>query len=212
MSRVLDPDLQALIDAAALQLANYETHTAIVLTLGDGSAVLYFSTALETVGANVFQAELDESDPLKMSLDGLAFDSQGLKVQNVSQVFGQQLTSASEALEGATAVLAMIFKDVDTDEVFYDEKMPGDVMAGAVSQNVAELPFVAEIYAAQVVTDTIASVFPYQNAPAIAPVLGDPNDLLDPNNLPGVGGIRFGGGRLPTDPGFGFDFVGGLMN
>lgn len=198
MPRVLDPDLQSLIDSG-----HCEDHTAIVITLGDGT-IVHFATAetlVEVEGAEqTFAPQLRESDALQMSVNQ-ALDNQQLRIQNVDMVFGQQLTSVSNALEGATAILVHLFRDPATSTVYYDEKMPGDVLAGAVAEESVELRFVGDIYAAQVVTDTIASVFPYQNPPATGPsVIRDPDDIRDPDLNP----WRWKG-RLPNDTGWGWN-------
>lgn len=196
MSRVLDPELQALIDGG-----HCEDHTAIIITLGDDS-VVHLATAAAVAEVDgeeeSFAAQLKESDGLQMSLTSES-DNQQLRIQNVDKLFGQQLTSVSNALEGATAELGHIFRNPDTGAVYYDPKMPGEVMSGAVTENAVDLPFVGDIYAAQVVTDPIAAVFPYQNPPATGPNLDrDPDDTRDPNDpsrMPWKG-------RLPGDTGF----------
>jgi hypothetical protein len=92
-----------------------EDHTAIQLTLGildeeDNPIVLYFATGLIEVNdpeIQLYQADLDESDPLKMDLQTTQ-DGCTVNVQNVDLIFGQQLTSATDALDGATAILGLI--------------------------------------------------------------------------------------------------------
>lgn len=301
-----------------------EDHTAIQLTLGildeeEEPIVLYFATGFVEVNdpdVQVYQAELRENDPLRLSLQP-AQDGCTLKVQNVDTVFGQQLTSASDALDGATAILgliiierasgsltfaanpanndtlpalngfnAIVFKavagdfpeiqigadlaatlaelaaqleqadgsDLDNEpllgfgyyadgtrlvivaheagtagnaftlgtntanitrsgatlagggDAYFDPKVPGDIVAGAVDENQVDLNFIGEIYSAQVVGETWAADFPFQNAPgstAAPPIIlvGDPNDLRDPNDPDGLRLIK---GRLPDDPNLGF--------
>jgi hypothetical protein len=197
MSRTLDPDFQALIDTG-----HFERHTAVVITLGDDDeTVLRFARSETPVGVDVFLALLGESDPLRMSLQGQATDRQGLKAQNLDGILGQQLTGISNALEGATAVLGVIFQDQDhLGPIFYDEKMPGDIVAGAVDRQWAELNFVGDLYGGQIVGVTVGAAFPYQQTVAPAQVLLDPNDLRD---LGGGGGGDIGDrlrdhlGRLP---------------
>lgn len=185
----LDPDLLALINSG-----HAEDHTCVVITLGDGATILRFSTAELTVGGNTFLAKLGPSDGLTMSLTN-AMDRMSLKAQNVDKLLGQQITSLSSALEGATAVLGIAFRDQDASGPwYYDEKMPGDLLTGAVDEQWVELPFVGDIYGAQVAGETVASVFPYQDVTPIE-IRFNPNDLPNPND-PDEDPRRTGG-RIP---------------
>ena len=177
MSRTLSAEAQALLNTGHI-----EGRTAVVITLGNGT-VLRLSSAEFTIDGQLFTADLEETDALKMGLDTTAVDRTTLKIQNVDKLFGQQLTGASDALEGATAMLGFAFREANNPNApwFYDEKMPGDIIAGAVDQNRVELKFLADIYGALVVGETVSSVFPYQQEKAIAP-------RVDPNDLPGGGG------------------------
>jgi hypothetical protein len=197
MARVLDPDLQDLIDTG-----HYESHTAVVITLGDaGETELHLATAEFSVGAQPFLAQLGENSPLKMSLTN-ATDRTGLKAQNVDGVIGQQLTGLPGALDGATAVLGMAFQDQQRlGPIFYDEKLPGDLLAGAVDKEWAEFAFVADIYGGQVVGETVSSVFPYQDNSRPIGSGPDPDDLPDrgdPDGPPGRGRIPIGTGFIPV--------------
>jgi hypothetical protein len=195
MPRTLPVALQALIDSG-----HRKDHTALILTLASG-VVLRFATATIQVGDDLFQGVLGQSDPLKTSLDATRMDGCTLKVQNVDMVLGRQLTSASTALDGATAILGVIFQNEDTGETWFDPKMPGDIIAGEVNENEVQLNFICDLYASQIAGVTISSVFPYQNAQLISRVaLPDRNDLGDPNDT-GDGHKR---GRLPDDPFLGF--------
>jgi hypothetical protein len=201
MPRTLDTDLQALIDTG-----HREDHTAVVLTLGDGT-VLRFATGQQLVGSDLFVGELKENDPLKMNLTPQQ-DGCTLNVQNVDMVFGRQLTAALDKLDGATAVLGLIIVNPDNGQAWFDPKMPGDIISAAIDENQVQLNFIGDIYIAQVVSETIASVFPYQTPPVASGIVAsDPNDIL---NGPPIGpSIGVGGGRLPDDPGMGFIGVGG---
>lgn len=197
MARELDPDLVTLINSGSC-----EDHTTLVLTLGDGVTVLRLATAELLIDGETFTAALKDSQGLKMSLDRVT-DRIMLVVQNVDTVFGQLITASESALEGATGVLGIAFVD-GGGTVFYDEKLSGDVIAGAIDENEVELNFVADIYAALVVGETVASVFPYMATPPTE-IVTDPNDL-GPGGDPGgdsFGGFGIGnggginGGRLP---------------
>jgi hypothetical protein len=178
--RVLDSNLQALIDTG-----HREDHTALVLTLGNGRTVR-FATADIAIGIDEFQPELAENDVLKISFD-LASNGQTLKVQNVDRVFGRQLAGATELLEGASAVLGMIFRrNPDTGDVWFDPKMPGDVLAGQIDENAVELKFVADLNAGSISGVPIASIFPYSNPATAITGIG-----------PGGGGPPGGGGGGP---------------
>lgn len=193
MPRTLDSDLQALIDTG-----HRADHTAVVLTLGDaGPTVLHFATGQQLVGSDLYLGELKESDALKMSLSTVGpsgnpqVDGCTLKIQNVDMVFGRQLTAASDALDGATAMLGLIFVNPDTGQTWFDPKMPGDIIGGAIDENEVPLNFVADIYASDVVGETIASVFPYQTPPVVSGIV-----VSDPNDIPVGGGGDVGGGGL----------------
>ena len=196
MPRTLDPELQALIN-----IGHVESHTAAKITLGDDT-VLLFATGEFQIGDDLYLPELKEIEALKMSLTQ-AIDRAAIKVQNVTRVFGQQLTSATDLLDGATAMLGIAFRKQDgTGPWYFDEKMPGDLIAGQIDENEVPLNFVGETYGAQVVGETVASVFPYQQERTPFTNFTDPNDLVNPN--PVSGGIGGGGGgrhgRLePTD-------------
>lgn len=180
----LSADLLALINSG-----HAEDHTCVVITLGDGT-ILRFSSAALTIGPDTFLPNLGASDGLKMSLT-VAIDRMGLKAQNVDTILGQQITSVSNALEGATAVLGIAFRNADgSGPWYYDEKMPGDLLSGAVDEQWVEFSFVGDIYGAQVVGETVASVFPYQD---VTPI----ENRRDPNDLPGDGGDPIGGDRMP---------------
>jgi hypothetical protein len=192
MPRTLSAGLQALIDSG-----QREDHTCVVITLGNGT-VLHFATAELTAGGHFFIGNLGENDPLKMGLT-VAVDRTNLKAQNVDKVLGRQLTGISNALEGATAMLAIAFQRQDrTGPIYYDEKMPCDVMTGAVDERWAELPVVGELYSAQVVGDTVSSAFPYQQDAAPTPIINNPDDLPSvPTGSGSSGGPYRTPGRVP---------------
>ena len=183
--RILDPALQALLDSGTC-----EDHTTLVITLGDGT-VLRFATAELLIGGHTFLANLKPSDPLKMSLTSV-IDSTVVRVQNVDKVFGQQLTGISNALDGATGMLGTAFIAADG-TIYHDDKMPGDIIAGLVDETVdppeCPIKFVGDIYAGNLVGDTIAAVFPWNTAPPTT-ITTDPNDI----GPVGGGGGGFGGG------------------
>lgn len=192
MPRTLETELQTLIDSG-----HCEEHTTLVLTLGDAT-VLRLATAELLIDGHTFAGVLGESDALSMSLTR-ATDRASLKVQNVDTLLGQQLLGTADALEGATAMLGMAFISDDV-TVYHNDKMPGDMLTGAIDENEVELRFVGEIYGAQIVGESVSVVFPYE-APAAALL---PN-FTDPNDIPHGDPIRprppTGGGRIPDYPG-----------
>lgn len=210
MARILDPDCQAVIDSSGTVDSRREDHTAVIITLSDeDETVVRFATAEIEVGDDVFLGKLAENDPLRLSLQP-SQDGCTLKVDNTDKVFGQQLTSASEALDGATALLGLIIKDKVSGDTWFDPKMPGDIIAGQIDEKEVLQNFIGEIYAGRVVGESIASVFPYQSTPATSGVAaggGDPNDLLDPNRGNDGSGLILIRGRLPDDPDRGFLLV-----
>ncbi len=179
MPRELIPEIEAMIESG-----HCEDHTAVVITLGDGSPPLRFATAEQQVGSDVFLGKLRESQGLKMSLTA-EFDQQIVEASNVDKVLGQQLTSVSNALEGATAKLGTIFVDEATGDAFFDEKLPCDVFTGAVDENGSALELVADIYSPRIVGVTVASVFTWNDRVPVESIQ-DPNDIprgpFDPHN------------------------------
>jgi len=205
MPRDLDPNCQAVIDSSGTVDSRREDHTAVIITLADeAGTVLRFATGQVQVGEDLFLGKLRENDPLKLSLlpsqDGCT-----LRVDNTDKIFGQQLTSAGDALDGATAVLGLIIKDMISGEAWFDPKMHGDIIAGQIDEKEVQLNFIGDIYAAQVIGVTIASEFPYQSLPPASAITvsRDPNDLLDPNRS-ADGGLPLVKGRIPDDPSLGF--------
>lgn len=193
MPRTLDPAAQELIDGG-----HVDDHTAVVITLGTGT-VLRFATAGFIYGGNTWLGVLEETGTFKMNNDVQAVDRAMLKVTNVDLAFGQEVTSASEALEGATAMLGYAFRAQDgSGPWYYDEKMPGDIVAGAVDENIVELSFIGDIYAGQIVGEIVSEVFPYQQESGARLRPSDPNDLPVPDDIPR------GPGRFPDtrEPGF----------
>lgn len=187
MPRTLDPALQTLIDSG-----HCEDHTTLVLTLGNGT-VLRFATAGMLIDGHTFLAELKDNDAFKMSL-AQATDRTNLKAQNVDKVLGQTLLGIADALEGATAMLGIAFID-DEGTIYHDDKMPGDVIAGAIDESEVQLRFVGDIYGAQVVGETVASVFPYESTPSSTVPDRDPDDIGPWRDPADDGGGRRG--RLP---------------
>lgn len=196
MGRALDPDLQALIDGG-----HVESHTAARITLGDDT-VVRFATGEFEVGEEFYSGEIDEMEPLKMSLTN-AIDRTQIKIQNVTRVFGQQLTSAMDRLDGATAMLGIAFRNQNgVGPWYFDEKIPGDVLAGQIDENQVPLNFVGETYGAMIVGETVASVFPYQQERTPFSGFSDPNDLVNPNPGGSGGFSGYDGDRgriLPID-------------
>jgi hypothetical protein len=188
--RILDPELQALLDTGVC-----EEHTTLVITLGDGT-VLRFATAELLIDGHTFLANLKPSDSLKMSLSNV-IDSTVLRVQNVDKVFGQQLTGISNALDGSSGMLGIAFIDGEG-TIYHDDKIPGEIIAGLVDETTdppeCPIKFVGDIYAGQLVGDTIASIFPWSTAPPTVAT-------TDPNDIGPIGGGFGGGGDGGDDDG-----------
>jgi hypothetical protein len=201
MPRDIEEGLQALLDSGS-----FRRWTAIVITLGNGT-VLRFSRAEFEAGGHTFLARLGESGALLMSLQGQSTDRQDLKANNVDKVLGQQVIGAG-ALDGATAMLAVAFQHRSGEgPIYYVEKMPGDIVSGAVNRPSVKFSFVGELYGAIIAGEKVGAIFPYQDTAqtAIAPIRripNDPNDLPDPNDPDNPGRRR---GRLPIIFGPGTD-------
>jgi hypothetical protein len=167
---------------------------------------LRLATGSFSIDGNVFQPVLEETGTLKMSLDVKSVDRAVFKVQNVDMVFGRAITSVSDALQGATAMLGFAFRNGDgSGPWYYDEKMPGDITAGAVDENRVELNFIADLYAGFVVGELVSDVFPFQQESGPRLPAGDPTDIPPPA-APGTGREP---GRLPDTENPGFIPIGG---
>ena len=194
MSRSLEAGLTTLINSG-----HCEDHTVLTITLGDGT-VLRFATASLVISGNTYLANLGESDALKMSLTQ-ALDRMNLKAQNVDKALGQTILGIPTALEGASAMLGVAVKAQDgSGPLYYDDKMPGDLLAGEIDEQWVNLTFVGDLYAGQVIGELVSQIFPYQQDSQPTQTLRDPNDIGPIGPRPG--GIDFDPwgprrGRLP---------------
>lgn len=193
MARDLLPQLTALLAGG-----HCRSHTTLDVTLGDGSE-LRLATAEVQVGTILYQAQLVETGALKMSLLQ-SVDRVAVSIQNVDKVMGQVITGVEEALNGARASLGIVFINTDTGAVYYDERMPGEIVGAALDETVdppvVSFSVVSDIDAApDIVGMTVSEAFPVRE-PLQTEVRPDPNDAVPPVPIGGGGGARrpIGGG------------------
>ena len=198
MPRELSAPLAALVASG-----HRRQHVALDVTLRDGTQ-FHLATGVATVGPVAYDPGLDEVEAMQLSLFA-DDDSQSLKAQNVDGVLGLTMTGQTNMLAGAKAVSGVIFKDPSTNETFYDERMPGVLLASNVTAKHVELVLVDEVYATVISGVSVTEEFPVRDAPPAA-TRPDPDDLLPPRvptdpdlNLPGGDGGFRGRYLMPSD-------------
>ncbi len=202
MGRYLSPPLAALLASGSCK-----SHDAVDVTLGDGTA-LHLATGRVQVGATAYEPDIEEVDPLQLSL-GQAVDKATFKVQNVDLVMGQAVTGASNPMDGAEAVLGMIFIDEETNAVYYDERMHGEIVGAQTTEKNVQFNVISDISAAQIGGRLISDVFPYRDVPPAVPTPVAPGEIGGGGGSGAVGGVGDGSGEVGgggfggTAPGFG---------
>lgn len=193
MPRTVAPALRTLIDSGHCQWGS-----TMVLTLTDGT-ILRLSTIEHEIDGHEFLARLSQLDPFVMAVTREQ-DSVTFKADNTDLTIGYTLTGQERVLDGATGMLGIIFINEDTGEVFVDDKMPGDLMAGDVTQPDVTFELVSALDSVIVGGATVASLFPWREPSTPGPHI-NPNDLGDDlGSRGGSGGNirdRIGGGRYP---------------
>jgi hypothetical protein len=182
--------LDALIEASAVR----QVFT-LDVQLKSGEE-LHLATAPVTIGDNLYAPVLKEPGVVKLS----AFaddDSQALKVSNVEYEFGQALTGAENALDGARATSGLLFVDDEGGGQWYDERMPGELLAGEVTEEAVSFDLVDELYAVVVAGERVVDVHPFRQPPAPV-VRPDPNDTIGRPPFTGPG-VTLPGGLDPGD-------------
>lgn len=162
--------------------------------LQDGTE-LHLATRAVTVGATIYNPLLDTVGPLILGLFG-DDDSQEFKVSNVDPTFGQALTGQVNMLDGARATGGVVYVNTETSQQWYDERIPGELLAGEVTERTVAFDLVDEVYATDVAGELATEVFPFRQPPAPA-VRPDPNDT----NFPVGPVVRPGGEDGAPTPG-----------
>ena len=197
MGRVLDPALQALIDRARADSgapAGLRQVFTLDVQLNDGTEI-HLATAPVTVGDNLYAPILAEPGVLRLSMFA-DDDAQAPKVSNVDPSFGETLCAAVNALDGARATSGVLFVNDAGGVQWFDERLPGELLGGEVTEEAVPFDLVDELYAITVAGERVVDIHPFRQAPAPA-VRPDPNDNA-PGGLPRpdpAGGWMPPGGR-----------------
>lgn len=191
MPRDLSPAL-----AALLASGNCKSHDTVGVTLGDATQ-FYLATASVVVDGRPYLPTIEEVAPLQLGLTP-AVDKATFKVQNVDLVMGQAVTGQTNAMDGAEAVLGIVFVDLESGATYYDERMPGQIAGNEVVEKSVTFNVISDISAAQIGGRLISDVFPFSDVPVSAPIAltqvhsgsGDSGDI---GGTPSFGG----NGRYP---------------
>lgn len=184
MPRELRPELEDLISSGH---CNWHTCFDIVLT---GGTELFLSTG--EIYVNRFGKDQQylakvrpDVDELEMSLD-LEMDGIKFKVSNVDMVIGRTLTTSTRKLDGAEAIVGILFieKGQPLEQAIWDAKMPGQLVSGEVVDEDVDFTLISIVDGIIVAGRTIADEFQWQEPISNVPD-SDPNDLnpRDPGNL-----------------------------
>lgn len=169
MARDLSSALAALI--ASGDCKQYQT---LDVLLADGTP-LHLSSKPVTVGTTVYQPVLDEVEDAQIGLTS-DDDSQEFKAANVDMVLGRTVTGQANLLDGATAIAGTVFVDKATGTAYYDERLPGALLSGEVTDKQLTLDLTDEVYATIIEGKTVDELFPFRPSPP-------PEDRPNPNDL-----------------------------
>ncbi len=188
MGREIDPGLEALMETNA-----WKPHSTMDIVLASG-AELHLSTIEKTVIVDgeprEYQAQLRDVGALSMGLT-LEMDGMEFGVQNVDMVVGRTLTGGVRQLDGAKAMKGQLFINRDDpSEYYYDPQVPGELVAGDVTDEKVSFSFISEIDAVVVSGRLISDEFQMVQ-PSRSPTPERPTVPVVPLQPPGPGG----GGR-----------------
>lgn len=192
LPREVRTELTALINSG-----HCNWHTTVDLVLTDATE-LFWSTGeihVNRFGKNQqYVAKIERDVPeLAMSVD-VEVDGIDIKVANVDMVIGRTLTSSVRKLDGAEAVVGILFIDTSLPvaQAIWDAKVPCLVMTGEVGDEAVAFSLVSSIDGIVVAGRTIAEEFQWQEPVSNVPVF-DPNDIdpRNPDNFPGRRGGRY---------------------
>lgn len=203
MARELDAALAALITAARADADDPKGLGQIFtlhIQMNDGTE-LYLATAPCEIGGHTYTPILAEPGLLRLSMFS-DDDTQEPKVSNVEPSFGQTLCSAVNRLDGARATSGVLFRDEETGAEWWDERLPGELLGGEVTEERVPFDLVDEVYAITVSGERVVDIHPFRQ-PAATAARPDPNDnqpggLLQPDPVAGwmpPGGRGDDGGR-----------------
>lgn len=197
MARELDEALQALIAAARANAPDPKGLRQVFtlhVQMNDGTE-LYLATAPVTINGKTYTPILAEPGVLRLSMFA-DDDTQEPKVSNVEPSFGQTLCSAVNRLDGARATSGVLFIDDATGAQWWDERLPGELLGGEVTEERVPFDLVDEVYAITVAGVRVVDIHPFRQPPPTS-ARPDPNDNL-PGGLPQpdpTGGWMPPGGR-----------------
>lgn len=188
MARDVSEGLRALLDSK-----RFESHLCFAITLRDDTP-LYFASSRALVDLGDETVEFipmfkgEDLDALKMSLTEVV-DRVAVQFQNVDREIGQTVSGSDNLFNNAIGVHGIIFIDLDTGDVYFDEKIPGDMVPGLVHEEKAAFTLYSDLEMGQIAGTTLGEAFPSSEPVAVV-------DRPDPNDLPSVDPSG-GGGRYP---------------
>lgn len=198
MPREVRTELQTLINSGRCAW-----HSAYDIVLTDGED-LFISTG--EIHVNRFgkdQQYLARVEPdvgeLSMSSD-IEVDGQEFKTTNVDLIIGQLLTTSVRRMDGATAIIGILFLEIGqpVSQAIWDAKMPASLVAGEVGDESVNFTAISQVDLVTVSGRSISNEFQWQEPVSVVPV-SDPSDIpphTDPNgDSPGRG--RYGEQEFP---------------
>ncbi len=180
--------LSAEIMALLARGRGYGTQSVVDITLSDGTE-LHFATAELMINGVQYLAKLHNTETLKLATETDEIESISLDIDNVDQELGTYLAAEVNLLNGATAVLGIVFIDYEIEGfieediplAYYDEKLSGDVYNAAVNDqaNPPVVTFVLDSDLDSVIIQgkTVFEIFPSVTSPSTAERPPFHNDL-----------------------------------
>lgn len=179
--RILEPNHLATLEHCT-------AFEAIEITLED-ETVLRFAVCDVAFDDKVFLGRLTLKSALRMTL-ATGSDNVDLELDNTNLELGQGLIHSPDALDNNQTIFGVYFKNNETGEEWFDEKLPGELVSGVIDGDKVSCTFLSEIDATKGEGRLISEVFPNARLANEATPVDAPIYL-------GVGG---GGGGYIDDP------------
>lgn len=154
--------------------------------------VVRFGTSDVTVDGDIYTGHLHPTGGLKLTKT-VGLDRFAVEVQNADKVMGLAVTGIENALEGALAVIGTVHVDPDTEDAYYDPRLPGLVVGSKVDEASSTVSFVvvSDVDEAEYAGELLSTYFPASDPPPSENhgVINDlptlvPRDFPDPSEEP----------------------------
>lgn len=134
-------------EALARTDGRLSSHSTLELTVNLGAEIrsYYLATATLTFNGITWQPELRETDEITANLAADASEAQ-IGIQNVDTLFGIEFIAIEEFLSGAEAKVGEYWKDLDRGAEWHEVLLTGLVTGLDVSEQVAQLTIVSDVY------------------------------------------------------------------